>query len=74
MPSYVFESEIMSLNAHFKSQKWKAFAIMVNFATHSLKDVGRGNHLLFNLGVEQYYLSFSYPQMLQVWYHPWIKE
>ena len=47
MTSYVFESWIMSLNVHFKSQKWKVLLIMVKFVTHSPKDVGRGESFGF---------------------------
>ena len=42
MKSYVFESRMMSLDIHFKSQKWKALSTMNNYATHSLKHVDRG--------------------------------
>ena len=43
----VFESWMMSLNVHFKPQKWKVFLIMDKYPTHSLEDVGRGVSLRF---------------------------
>ena len=42
MTSYVFESWMLSLNVHFKSQKRKVLLIMNNDATHSFKHIGRG--------------------------------
>ena len=48
MTSNVFESWMMSLNVHFKSQKWKVLLIMDNYATHSLKHVGRGESFGFS--------------------------
>ena len=47
MTSNVFESWMMSLNVHFKSQKRKVLLIMDNYATHSLENVGRVNHVVF---------------------------
>lgn len=40
--STVFESWIVSLNAHSQPQKQKVFLIMENYVTHFLKHVGRG--------------------------------
>ena len=37
----------MSLNVHFKSQKWKVLLIMDNFATHPLEHVSRGESFGF---------------------------
>ena len=48
MTSNVFESWMMSLNVHFKSQKHKVLLIMDNFATHPLKHVGRGESFVFS--------------------------
>ena len=48
MTSDVFESWMMSLNVHFKSQKWKAFLFMDNYISHSLKHVGRGESFGFS--------------------------
>ena len=42
MASYVFESWMMSLNVHLKSQMRKVLVIMDDYATHSLEHVGRG--------------------------------
>ena len=47
MTSYVFESWTMSLNVYQKPQTRKVLLIMDNYATHSLKHVGRGDHLVF---------------------------
>ena len=33
---------MMSLNLHYKSQKWKVLFIVDNRATHAFKHVGRG--------------------------------
>ena len=64
----VFKSWIMSLNVHFKSQKWKILLIMNNYSTHSLKQVW-----FFNL-VPKQLLLLSYHLMLQIWYNLWIRE
>ena len=48
MTSNILESWMMSLNVHFKSQKWKVILIMENFVTHSLKHVGRGESFGFS--------------------------
>ena len=48
MPSYVFKCWMMSLNAHFKSQKWKVLLIINNYATNSLKHFGRVKQLIFS--------------------------
>ena len=48
MKSYVFESWMMSLNVHFKSQKQMVFLIMKIYAPHSFKHVGRGELFGFN--------------------------
>ena len=45
--SNVFESWMMSLNVHLKSQKQKVLLIMDNCATHSLKHIGRGESFGF---------------------------
>ena len=42
MTSNVFESWMMSLNIHFKSQKRKVLVIMNNFATHLLREHADG--------------------------------
>ena len=48
MTSNVFESWMMSLNIHFKSQKRKVLVIMNNFATHLLREHADGvNPLVF---------------------------
>ena len=39
----------MSLNVYFKSQKWKIFLIMENYATHSSQHVGRGEAFGFSI-------------------------
>ena len=41
--------QMMSLNAHFKSQKWKVLLIMDNYATHSPRHVGRGQSFGFSI-------------------------
>ena len=38
---------MMSLNVHFKSQKWKELLIMDNYPTHPLKHVSRGESFGF---------------------------
>jgi hypothetical protein len=43
----VFESWMMSLNVHFKSQKRKVLLILGNDATHYLEHVGRGESFGF---------------------------
>ena len=48
MKSYVYESWMMSLNVHFKSQKQKVPLVMKKYATHSLKHVGRGESFGFS--------------------------
>ena len=59
MTSNVFESWMMILNVHFKSQKWKLLLIMDNYAIHSLEHVGRDKPFwFFILVVEQYYYCF----------------
>ena len=47
MTSDVFESWMMSLNVHFKSQKWKVLLIMDDSTTHPIEHVGKVNHLVF---------------------------
>ena len=47
MTSNVFESRMMSLNAHFKSQKWKVLIIVDNYVTRSLEHVGKGESFGF---------------------------
>jgi hypothetical protein len=47
MTSYTFESWMMNLNIYFKSQKHNVLLVRDNHATHSLKYVGRGHHLVF---------------------------
>ena len=47
MTSNEFESWMIRLNVHFKSQKRKALLIMDNYATHSLKHIGRGESFVF---------------------------
>jgi hypothetical protein len=46
---------MMSLTVHFKSQNWKVLFIMDNTTTRSLRHVGSGETLVFNLIIEQYY-------------------
>ena len=48
MTSYVFESWMMSLSVHFKIQNWKVLLMVDNFATQSLKLVGRGESFGFS--------------------------
>jgi hypothetical protein len=45
MTSNVLASWMMSLNVDLNSQKHKVLLIMDNYATHSLKLVGRGESL-----------------------------
>ena len=51
---------MMSLNVHFKSQKWKVFLIVENYATHSLKHIGKGESF------EQYHNCFLPPNVTSV--------
>ena len=66
MTLYVFESWMMSLDIHFKSQKRKVFFNMNNTATHSLSMLVRVNHLVFEtcaltiLVLLSYHLMFTY--------------
>ena len=48
MASTVFESWMMSLDVHFKSQKWKVLLNKDNYATYFLKHVGRGESFGFS--------------------------
>ena len=48
MTSNVFESWMMSLHVHFKSQKRKVLLNMDNFATHFLKHVDKGESFGFS--------------------------
>ena len=48
MTSYVFDSYMMSINVHLKSQKGKVILIMDNLATLSLKHVDRGESFGFS--------------------------
>ena len=67
MTSYVFESWMMSLNVHFKSQKWKVLLIMNNYATHSLKHVGRGESFGFStLQLSNIIIAFLPPNVTSV--------
>ena len=76
MTSCVFESWMMSLNVHSKSQKRKVLLSMDKFITHSLEDVDRDE----SFGFRPYnwaillLLLLSYYLMLQVWYNPWISS
>ena len=47
MTSDVFDSWMMGLSVHFKSQKRKVLLIMENYDTHSQKHVDRGDQLEF---------------------------
>ena len=59
MTSDVFESWMMNLNVQFKSKKQKVLFIMNNYATHSLKHVGRGESFSFsNLQLSNIIIAF----------------
>ena len=47
LTSYVSDNWMMSLNVHFKSQKWKLLLVMNNLATCSFKHVGRNDSFGF---------------------------
>ena len=47
LTSYVSDNWMMSLNLHFKSQKWKLLLVMNNLATCSFKHVGRNDSFGF---------------------------
>ena len=73
MTSYVFESWMMSLNVHFKFQKWEVLLNMDRDATHPFKHVGRHESFGFStLQLSNNIITF-YHLILQVWYNPWIR-
>ena len=72
--SYVFYNWMMSLNVHFKSQKWNVLLNMDNSTTHSLSILVGVNHLVFRPCNWPIFIYLSYHLILQVWYNPWIRE
>jgi hypothetical protein len=70
----VFKNWMMTLNEKFRSPNLKVLLIMDNFATHSFKDVGRGESFDFStLQSRTNHVAFL-PPNVQVRYNPWIKE
>jgi len=58
---------MMTLNVHFKSQKWKVLLIMHNYATHSPKHVGRGESFGFStLQLSNIFIVFIPPNVTSV--------
>ena len=56
-----------NLNVHLKSQKGRVFLIMDNFATHSLKHVGRGKTFGFStLQFSNFIIDFLPPNVTSV--------
>ena len=67
MTSDVFQSWMMRLNVHFKSQEWKVLLIMDNHATHSLKHVGGGESFGFStLQLSNITVTFLPPNVTSV--------
>ena len=67
MTSNVLKSWMMSLNVHFISQEQKVLCIMDNYATHSLKHVGRGESFVYStLQLSNIIISFLPPIVTSV--------
>ena len=71
MTSYAFESWMMSLNVHFKSQKRKVLLVMVLVSSSMLASM---NHLVFQPCNPTILLFISYHLMSQVWCNLWIMK